>query len=114
MVALWRPEAFFFFKIIIFAKLQGKESCRSWNFVFVSRICFSFFCFGFGVVFLVLLKGIFYFWPYLRAFWGLFFIFSRVLKQIQVLVLGFSEVFCFDFSDLFYRLLLDCVVWLAK
>ena len=32
-----------------------------------------------GFVFLV----IFYFWPYLRAFWGLCFIFSRVLKQIQ-------------------------------
>ena len=26
---------------------------------------------------------IFYVWPFLRAFWGLFFIFSRVLKQIQ-------------------------------
>ena len=35
-------------------------------------------------LFLVLLKVIFYFGPYLRAFWGLFFIFSRVLKQIQV------------------------------
>ena len=33
---------------------------------------------------LVLLKVIFYCWPFLRTFWGLFFIFSRVLKQIQV------------------------------
>ena len=35
-------------------------------------------------IFLVLLKVIFYFWPFLRAFWGLLFIFSRVLKQILV------------------------------
>ena len=32
---------------------------------------------------------IFYFWSFLRAFWGLFFIFSGVLKQI--LVGGFVE-----------------------
>ena len=32
---------------------------------------------------LVLLKVIFYFHPYLGAFWGLFFIFVRFLKQIQ-------------------------------
>ena len=32
---------------------------------------------------LVLLKVIFYFWPFLRAFWGLFYIFLGILKQIQ-------------------------------
>ena len=52
---------------------------------------------------LVLLKVIFYFWPFLRAFWGLFFVFSRVFKQIQVeqqVILGiFSSVFeCFVFA----------------
>ena len=36
-----------------------------------------------GFAFLV----IFYLWPFLRAFWGLFFIFSRVLKQIQGMIL---------------------------
>ena len=35
-------------------------------------------------IFLVLLKVIFYFHPYLGAFWGLFFF--RFLKQIQVFV----------------------------
>ena len=45
---------------------------------------------------LVLLKVIFYFWPFLRAFWGLFFIFSRVFKQIQDCVL-FSR--CFRVGD---------------
>ena len=41
-----------------------------------------------GVVFqliLVLLKVIFYFWPFLRAFWCFVLFFSRVLKQIQVI-----------------------------
>ena len=38
---------------------------------------------GLKQVFLVLLKVIFYFHPYLGAFWGLFY-FSRLLKQIQV------------------------------
>ena len=38
---------------------------------------------GENVFDLVLLKVIFYFWPFLKAFWGIFFIFSRVLKQIQ-------------------------------
>ena len=31
----------------------------------------------------------FYFGPYLRAFWEIFFIFSRLLKQIQVLPMVF-------------------------
>ena len=35
---------------------------------------------------------IFYFHPYLGAFWELFFIFSRLLKQIQVNPLDFVEV----------------------
>ena len=39
-----------------------------------------------GMFILVLLKEIFYFWPFLRAFWGIFFIFSRVFKQIQVIL----------------------------
>ena len=38
-----------------------------------------------SLVFLVLLKVIFYFHPFLGAFWGLFFIFGGFLKQIQVL-----------------------------
>ena len=38
------------------------------------------------MVFLVLFKDMFYFWPFYRAFWGLLFIFSRVLKQSFVLV----------------------------
>ena len=43
-------------------------------------------CFGrfFFPRYLVLLKVIFYFHPYLGAFWGLCFIFFRFLKQIQV------------------------------
>ena len=49
---------------------------------------------------LVLLKVIFYFWPFLRAFWELFFIFSRVLKQIQV-----SKAFKGDSFYFFSRVL---------
>ena len=36
------------------------------------------------MVYLVLLKVFFYFGPYSGTFWGIVFIFSRVLKQIQV------------------------------
>ena len=64
--------------------------------------CCSWFCFSGDVLFWAFLRGLFetlwcfflglclsgfaflvmfYFWPFLRAFWG--FIFSRVLKQIQ-------------------------------
>ena len=42
---------------------------------------FLFFFYFFGVSFAFLV--IFYFWPYYSTFGGLFFIFSRVLKQIQ-------------------------------
>ena len=37
-----------------------------------------------SMISLVLLKVIFYFGPFLGAFWGSFFIFLRLLKQIQV------------------------------
>ena len=45
---------------------------------------------------LVLLKAIVIFGPYfIRAFWGLFFTFSRILKQIQNDLVRISEHFFF-------------------
>ena len=40
-----------------------------------------------GFAFLV----IFYFWPFLGAFWGLFIIFLGFLKQIQVIICFFCS-----------------------
>ena len=40
-------------------------------------------CFHQLAIALVLLKVIFYFGPFLGAFWGLFLFFSRILKQMQ-------------------------------
>ena len=44
---------------------------------------------------LVLLKVIFYFWPFLRAFWDVFFFFSKVLKQILVMIMALRRPFYF-------------------
>ena len=55
---------------------------------------------------LVLLKAIFYFWPYYKAFWGLFFIFLGILKQNQEKIHVFLFLFCFFM--VFYSFLKIC------
>ena len=62
---------------------------------------------------LVLLKLIFYFWPFLRAFLGLFFIFSRLLKQIQVSWGGLILRWVREDSaeDFFLESVVFCLTW---